>query len=99
MGATVAATGKKGDFTLLQLNANPPSGSVFLGWTSAPIANTDGAQVWRISNPDFGPQVYSEHNVEHNVRSVRRLAPRQLDLQPRHHRGDRRREQWLSDRE
>ncbi|SRR6266571_1107969 len=64
MGATVAATGKKGDFTLLQLNANPPSGSVFLGWTSAPIANTDGAQVWRISNPDFGPQVYSQHNVD-----------------------------------
>ena len=64
MGATVSATGKKGDFTLLHLNANPPSGSVFLGWTSAPIANTNGAALHRVSNPDFGPQVYSQHSVD-----------------------------------
>ena len=62
-GATVAASNRKGDFTLLQLTSNPPAGSVFLGWTNAPVANTNGAQLYRISNPNFGPQVYSQHNV------------------------------------
>jgi len=64
MGATVSATGKRGDFTLLHLNADPPAGSVTLGWTSAPIANTNGAALHRVSNPDFGPQVYSQHAVD-----------------------------------
>jgi V8-like Glu-specific endopeptidase len=63
-GATVAASGRRGDFTLLQLTANPPAGSVFLGWTSAPVANTNNAALYRISNPNFGPQVYSLHNVD-----------------------------------
>ncbi len=63
-GSTVSKTGRKGDFTLLRLNSNPPAGSVFLGWTSAPVANTNGAQLYRISNPNFGPQVYSQHNVD-----------------------------------
>jgi len=62
-GATVSATGRKGDFTLLHLDANPPSGSVFLGWTSTAVANTNNAPLYRVSNPDFGPQVYSQHNV------------------------------------
>ncbi len=63
-GSTVAKSGRKGDFTLLHLNAGPPSGSVALGWTSAPVANTNGADLYRISNPNFGPQVYSQHNVD-----------------------------------
>jgi hypothetical protein len=63
-GASVSATNRRGDFTLLRLTANPPAGSVFLGWTSAPVANTNGAQLYRISNPNFGPQVYSQHNVD-----------------------------------
>jgi lysyl endopeptidase len=63
-GSTVSATNRKGDFTLLHLNSGPPAGSVQLGWTSAPVANTNGAQLYRISNPNFGPQVYSQHNVD-----------------------------------
>ncbi len=62
-GATVAASNRRGDFTLMQLTTNPPSGSVFLAWTSAPVANTNGAALYRISNPNFGPQVYSQQNV------------------------------------
>jgi lysyl endopeptidase len=62
-GAAVRATNRRGDFTLLQLNANPPSGSVFLGWTTTPVANTNGTHLYRISNPNFGPQVYSAHDV------------------------------------
>jgi lysyl endopeptidase len=63
-GSTVSATGKKGDFTLLHLNSNPPAGSVFLGWTTTPVANSNGTQLYRVSNPNFGPQVYSEHKVD-----------------------------------
>jgi hypothetical protein len=63
-GASVAASNRKGDFTLMQLAANPPAGSVLLGWNSAPVANTNGAHLYRISNPNFGPQVYSQHDVD-----------------------------------
>lgn len=63
-GATVSASNAQGDFTLVRLNANPPAGSIFLGWTNAPVANTAGAGLYRISNPIFGPQVYSQHNVD-----------------------------------
>lgn len=63
-GATVAATGRKGDFTLLHLNNNPPGGSIFLGWTSSPVANSNGTKLYRVSNPNFGPQVYSQHTVD-----------------------------------
>lgn len=66
-GSTVSATNRKGDFTLLRLTSNPPAGSVFLGWSSAPVASTSGAQLYRISNPGFGPQVYSQHNVDTSV--------------------------------
>jgi V8-like Glu-specific endopeptidase len=63
-GSTLSKTGKRADFTLLRLNTSPPAGSVRLGWTTAPVANTNGAQLFRISNPGFGPQVYSQHNVD-----------------------------------
>lgn len=63
-GASVAASGRRGDFTLLQLTSNPPAGSVLLGWTSAPVANTNGALLYRISNPNFATQVYSQHSVD-----------------------------------
>jgi V8-like Glu-specific endopeptidase len=62
-GSSVKATNRKGDFTLLQLNANPPAGSVFLGWTNTPVANIDGALLHRVSNPNFGPQVFNTQTV------------------------------------
>jgi hypothetical protein len=63
-GATVSQTGRKGDYSLLHLNSSPPAGSVTLGWTSAPVANTNGTNLYRVSNPNFGPQVYSQHRVD-----------------------------------
>jgi len=63
-GSTVTKTGRRGDFTLLHMNNNPPAGTVFLGWTNAPVANTNGALLYRISCPNFGPQVYSAHHVD-----------------------------------
>jgi V8-like Glu-specific endopeptidase len=62
-GSSVAVSGRKGDFTLLQLNSAPPAGSVFLGWTSTPVANTNGVLLHRVSNPNFGPQVYNQQTV------------------------------------
>jgi len=58
LGATIKATGTGGDFTLLQLNQAPPSGSVFLGWNSAPVAFTNGASLIRVSHPAWAPQSY-----------------------------------------
>lgn len=66
VGATVVATGSAGDFTLLTLNETPPAGATFLGWNNSPIAYSHGASLHRISNPNFGPQAYSEHTVDVN---------------------------------
>ncbi len=63
-GATLLATSKDGDFTLLELGGNPPAGSTFLGWNNAPIANSNGADLTRVSNPNYGPQVLSRHTVD-----------------------------------
>src|SRR5439155_14805632 len=64
LGSTIKVTGTGGDFTLLQLNQAPPSGSVFLGWNNAPIANTNNAALYRISHPAWAPQAYSAGHVD-----------------------------------
>lgn len=64
IGSVLKTTNSAQDFTLLRLNANPPAGSVFMGYTSSPVAFSGGTQLYRISNPNFGPQVYSQHNVD-----------------------------------
>ena len=64
-GASVAATGSAGDFTLLQLSSLPPGGTPALANDhTTNVANTNGLQLYRISNPNFGPQAYSQHNVD-----------------------------------
>lgn len=64
LGATVKATNRKGDFSLLELSQAPPAGSTFLGWNNSPIANTNGAALHRIHHPAGAPQAYSEHEVD-----------------------------------
>jgi len=64
VGVTVVASGRKGDYTLMTLNQPPPAGTTFLGWNIMPIASSNGAQLYRISNPNFGPQAYSAHVVD-----------------------------------
>jgi hypothetical protein len=64
LGATIKATGTGGDYTLLQLNQAPPSGSVFLGWNNTPVANTNNAPLYRISHPAWAPQAYSDQHVD-----------------------------------
>ncbi len=63
-GSVVLASSRDGDFTLLELSGNPPTGSTYLGWSNAPIANSHGAALTRVSNPNYGPQVLSRHTVD-----------------------------------
>jgi hypothetical protein len=65
VGATVKAQGSisSGDYCLLQLSQTPPAGSVFLGWTTAPVSGTNGAALHRVSHPSGAPQAYSSANV------------------------------------
>jgi lysyl endopeptidase len=64
LGATIKATGTAGDYTLMQLNQTPPAGSVFLGWNSAPVANTNNVKLYRISHPAWAPQAYSDQHTD-----------------------------------
>jgi hypothetical protein len=64
LGAAVKDSGRNGDHTLLQLDENPPSGSVFMGWTNQPV--TEGTKLFRISHPSGAPQAYSEHTVDYS---------------------------------
>jgi hypothetical protein len=64
VGMTVNATNNESDYTLFTLSEPAPAGAVFLGWNSTPVANTNGFNLFRISNANFGPQVYSEHTVD-----------------------------------
>lgn len=64
LGSSIVKTGRSGDYTLLQLDQQPPAGSTLLGWDSAPIAFDDGALLFRISHPAGAPQAYSEHVVD-----------------------------------
>lgn len=63
VGASILATNRTGDFTLLQLNSSLPSGAYRMGWSSQPVANTANTQLHRISHPQGAPQAYSEQRV------------------------------------
>jgi len=64
VGASIKATNRTGDFTLLQLSQTPPAGSTYLGSTNAAIANSNGADLYRLSHPKGAPQAYSHHAVD-----------------------------------
>jgi hypothetical protein len=64
LGADVLNSSTDGDHTLMQLWQNPPSGSVFMGWTTQPVANANGTRLFRVSHPSGMPQAYSEHDVD-----------------------------------
>lgn len=64
LGADVLSSNRSSDYTLMQLWEAAPSGSAFLGWTSAPVAYSNGADLYRISHPMGAPQAYSYHQVD-----------------------------------
>jgi hypothetical protein len=48
----------------LRLSQSPTfQGVTYLGWDSAPVANTNGFDLFRISHPSGAPQSYSSHDV------------------------------------
>ncbi len=64
VGYTVLESGSSSDYTLGTLNQPPPAGAVFMAWSNAPVANANGTPLYRISNANFGPQVYSQQDVD-----------------------------------
>jgi len=64
VGASIKATGTTGDYTLLQLNQAAPAGSAFLGWTTTPVAFSNGTPLHRVSHPQGAPQAYSSQDVD-----------------------------------
>jgi len=64
LGAWVRASNRTGDYTLLELKQAPPSGSWYLGWTTANVANSNGTGLYRISHPATAPQAFSTHTVD-----------------------------------
>lgn len=65
LGATVVATNRVGDYSLLRLSGeSAPEGTALLGWTSKPVAFADEQRLHRVSHPAGAPQAYSEHSVD-----------------------------------
>ncbi len=63
LGSTLLATSANTDFTFVELNSAAPAGSVFLGWSTAAIANSGGTNLFRVSHPSGSPQAYSTQSV------------------------------------
>ncbi|MDJ0838769.1 MAG: serine protease [Acidobacteriota bacterium] len=63
LGSTLRSTGSTGDYTLLELPSFPATSVTLLGWTTAAIANSNGADLYRIHHPKGAPQAYSRHDV------------------------------------
>ena len=63
LGATLLRSSSSSDYSLMQLSQSPPSGSTFLGWTTANAANTNNLELYRLSHPKGAPQAYSKHRV------------------------------------
>jgi V8-like Glu-specific endopeptidase len=63
LGSTIVKTNRTGDYTLLKLSQAPPSGSVFLGWSTTAVANTNGTALYRLSHPQGAPMAISMHTV------------------------------------
>ena len=64
LGADIMATDKATDYNLLRLNEAAPAGSAFLGWTSTPVAFTNGVSLFRVSHPAGAPQAFSRQVVD-----------------------------------
>ncbi|MDJ0841016.1 MAG: serine protease [Acidobacteriota bacterium] len=64
IGATVLSSSGTSDYTLLQLSQSSPGGVAYLGWSTAPVAYSNGTSLYRIHHPSGAPQSYSEHSVD-----------------------------------
>ena len=72
-GSTLLATDAGTDFTLVQLASAAPAGTALLGWTTSPVANSSGTDLYRVSHPSGSPQAYSEQSVNTSAGTCRTL--------------------------
>jgi V8-like Glu-specific endopeptidase len=63
-GASIVASNRTSDYTLMRLSQAAPAGAAFLGWSSTAVANANGTALYRLSHPQGAPQSYSEHVVD-----------------------------------
>jgi Trypsin-like peptidase domain len=67
LGSQIMASNRTGDFTLLRLSSAPTTedgNAAYLGWSSSPVANSNGVPLYRLSHPQGSPQAYSAHTVD-----------------------------------
>jgi V8-like Glu-specific endopeptidase len=77
VGSTIKATGSSSDYSLLQLSSAPTTDdgvATYLGWLSAPVANTNNFALYRISHPAGSPQAYSAGVVDTSKPTCRTLS-------------------------
>ncbi len=63
LGSTILATGRTGDFTLLELSSVPSGTRHFMGFSTTAVANSGNTALYRISHPSGAPQAYSRQTV------------------------------------
>ncbi len=71
LGASLLSTDSANDHTLLRLDEDPPANSIYLGWTTTPVANANGEPLYRLSHPNGSPQAYTTHAVDVNAPTCR----------------------------
>ncbi len=65
LGATFLSGSKtNGDYSLLVLKEDPPPGSIFLGWETAPVAFYHLVDLFRLHHPKGAPQAFSRYYVD-----------------------------------
>jgi lysyl endopeptidase len=69
LGATLVQHSAVDDHSLLILDQPPPEDAWYLGWTSTPVAWSDGATLFSLSHPHGPPQAFATHRVDEPCRS------------------------------
>jgi len=62
-GASILATGSTGDYSLLLLDQLPDNNRFFMPFDATPVANTNGANLYRNSHPQGAPLAFSSQAV------------------------------------
>jgi hypothetical protein len=70
LGSDLLATGFTSDFTLVELDEDPPDGSLFFGWTTADVTGNDGTILYRLHHPNGRPMFFTEERITSNPTDV-----------------------------
>ncbi|WP_162008643.1 trypsin-like serine protease [Thermochromatium tepidum] len=74
LGATLIQNSSVDDHSLLLLDEPPPADAWYLGWTSTPVAWSNGAMLFRLSHPRRAPQSFSTHQVDSGIDPIQYCA-------------------------